>query len=94
LACNGKLQCDGTEIIWCDENWRASSVDIDSGAIVLLTPERGVKALLQEQDRKFPAEVLIRHNEPAEVYPGLSASLVNEGKIGRISLGPQFGPPY
>ena len=46
-----------------DENCRASSVDIESGAILLLTPERGVKALLQEQDRKFPAEVLIRHNQ-------------------------------
>jgi dipeptidyl aminopeptidase/acylaminoacyl peptidase len=46
-----------------DENWRASSVDIDSGAILLLTPERGVKALIQELDRKFPEEVLIRHNQ-------------------------------
>jgi dipeptidyl aminopeptidase/acylaminoacyl peptidase len=46
-----------------DENWRASSVDIETGGIVLLTPERGVKAWLQEQDRKFPAEVLIRHNQ-------------------------------
>jgi dipeptidyl aminopeptidase/acylaminoacyl peptidase len=46
-----------------DENWRASSVDIETGAFLLLTPERGVKAWLQEQDRKLPAEVLIRHNE-------------------------------
>ncbi|HEU0082042.1 MAG TPA: S9 family peptidase [Bradyrhizobium sp.] len=45
-----------------DENWRASSVDIDSGATVLLTPERGVKALVQEVDRKFPSEMLFRHN--------------------------------
>lgn len=45
-----------------DENWRASSVDLDSGATVLLTPERGVKALIQEVDRKFPNEMLFRHN--------------------------------
>jgi dipeptidyl aminopeptidase/acylaminoacyl peptidase len=45
-----------------DENWRTSSVDIASGAIVLLTPERGVKSFLQEVDRKFPEEMLLRHN--------------------------------
>ncbi|MEA2882582.1 MAG: hypothetical protein QOH32_1838 [Bradyrhizobium sp.] len=45
-----------------DENWRASSVDLDSGVTVLLTPERGVKALIQEVDRKFPTEMLFRHN--------------------------------
>ena len=45
-----------------DENWRAFSVDIASGAIVSLTPEHGVKSFLQEVDRKFPEEMLIRHN--------------------------------
>jgi dipeptidyl aminopeptidase/acylaminoacyl peptidase len=46
-----------------DENWRASSVDIGSGAIVALTPERGVKSFLQELDHKFPDQILIRHNQ-------------------------------
>jgi dipeptidyl aminopeptidase/acylaminoacyl peptidase len=46
-----------------DENWRASSVDIGDGAIRLLTPERGVKSFIQESDRKFPQEMLIRHNQ-------------------------------
>jgi dipeptidyl aminopeptidase/acylaminoacyl peptidase len=46
-----------------DENWRGSSVDIDSGAITPLTPERGVRAFIQESDRKFPEEMLIRHNQ-------------------------------
>jgi dipeptidyl aminopeptidase/acylaminoacyl peptidase len=46
-----------------DENWRGSSVDIVSGAIVPLTPERGVKSFLQELDHKFPDEILIRHNQ-------------------------------
>src|SRR2546423_6021961 len=45
-----------------DENWRAASVDIASGAVVPLTPEQGVKSFLQEVDRKFPEEMLFRHN--------------------------------
>src|SRR5258707_2823124 len=45
-----------------DENWRAASVDIADGKIVALTPEQGVKSLLQEIDYKFPEEMLIRHN--------------------------------
>jgi dipeptidyl aminopeptidase/acylaminoacyl peptidase len=46
-----------------DENWRASSVDIESAAIVPLTPERGVRSFLQELDRKFSDEILLRHNQ-------------------------------
>ena len=46
-----------------DENWRASSVAIDNGAVVSLTPEYGVKSFLQEIDRKYPEEMLIRHNQ-------------------------------
>jgi dipeptidyl aminopeptidase/acylaminoacyl peptidase len=46
-----------------DENWRASSVDLDSRAIRPLTPEHGVKSFLQEIDRKFPEEMLVRHNQ-------------------------------
>src|SRR5712672_3406198 len=45
-----------------DENWRAASVDITNGTVVPLTPEQGVKSFLQEIDRKFPDEMLIRHN--------------------------------
>lgn len=45
-----------------DENWRAISVDIADGKIVALTPEQGVKSMLQEIDYKFPDEMLIRHN--------------------------------
>lgn len=46
-----------------DENWRAASVDIDSGDIVALTPEKGVKSFIQEADSKFPEEMLLRHNQ-------------------------------
>ena len=51
-----------------DENWRASSIDIVSGAIVPLTPERGVKAYWQEADRKFPEEMLFTHNARDKRY--------------------------
>src|SRR5713101_5643249 len=51
-----------------DENWRASSVDLGSGAIVPLTPERGVKAYWQESDRKFPEEMLFKHNARDKRY--------------------------
>jgi dipeptidyl aminopeptidase/acylaminoacyl peptidase len=51
-----------------DENWRASSVDLISGAIVPLTPERGVKAYWQESDRKFPEEMLFTHNARDKRY--------------------------
>ena len=51
-----------------DENWRASSVDIASGAIVPLTPQRGVKAYWQEPDRKFPEQMLFKHNARDKRY--------------------------
>jgi dipeptidyl aminopeptidase/acylaminoacyl peptidase len=46
-----------------DENWRASSVDTMTGAIVPLTPPQGVVSFLQESDYRFPDEMLFRHNE-------------------------------
>jgi dipeptidyl aminopeptidase/acylaminoacyl peptidase len=51
-----------------DENWRASSVDIVSGAIVPLSPERGVKSFLQKVDHKFPDQMLLRHNARNKRY--------------------------
>ncbi|KJC42768.1 hypothetical protein UP09_18390 [Bradyrhizobium sp. LTSP885] len=51
-----------------DENLRAASVDIVSGAIVPLTPEAGVKSFKQEADRKFPEQMLLRHNERDKRY--------------------------
>jgi dipeptidyl aminopeptidase/acylaminoacyl peptidase len=51
-----------------DENWRASGVDVVSGTIVPLTPERGVKAYWQEADRKFPEEMLFKHNARDKRY--------------------------
>src|SRR5207248_1747348 len=42
---------------------RAASVNIGNGTIVALTPEYGVKSFLQEIDRKYPEEMLIRHNQ-------------------------------
>ncbi|UGY24545.1 S9 family peptidase [Bradyrhizobium septentrionale] len=51
-----------------DENWRAASVDITDGKVVPLTPETGVKAFVQESDRKFPDEMLLRHNQRDKRY--------------------------
>jgi len=51
-----------------DENFRAASVDIASGVVVGLTPEAGVKSFLQESDRKFPEEMLLRHNQRDKRY--------------------------
>jgi dipeptidyl aminopeptidase/acylaminoacyl peptidase len=45
-----------------DENWRASSVDITTGAVVPLTPVRGVRARVQEVSDRFPREILFAHN--------------------------------
>jgi dipeptidyl aminopeptidase/acylaminoacyl peptidase len=45
-----------------DENWRASSIDIESGKVTALTPERGVRASVQEVSHLFPDEMLLRHN--------------------------------
>jgi dipeptidyl aminopeptidase/acylaminoacyl peptidase len=51
-----------------DENWLASSVDIVSGAIVALTPERGVTSFIQQADHKFPEQMLLRHNARDKRY--------------------------
>jgi dipeptidyl aminopeptidase/acylaminoacyl peptidase len=46
-----------------DENWRASSVDVRTGAIVPLTPARGVRAFIQDVSHRFPREMLLAHNQ-------------------------------
>jgi dipeptidyl aminopeptidase/acylaminoacyl peptidase len=51
-----------------DENWRGFSVDIQTDAVVPLTPEPGVKSFIQEMDHKFPEEVLFRHNQRDKRY--------------------------
>jgi dipeptidyl aminopeptidase/acylaminoacyl peptidase len=51
-----------------DENYRAFNVDIESGAVVPLTPDGGVKSFLQEIDHKFPEQVLFRHNQRDKRY--------------------------
>ena len=45
-----------------DENWRGSSVDLESGALKPLTPERGVRSFVQQTSHLFPEEILLRHN--------------------------------
>ncbi|MBR1124279.1 S9 family peptidase [Bradyrhizobium lablabi] len=70
-----------------DENYRAFSVDVSTGAVVPLTPE-GAKSWLQELDAKFPEEALLRHNHRDKRYPDLfrinlvtgASELVHENK--------------
>src|SRR5262245_47301763 len=45
-----------------DENWRASRVDVGTGEILALTPERGVRAFVQAASPRVPGEMLLAHN--------------------------------
>lgn len=45
-----------------DENNRAYSVDLDTGATIPLTPDGGVRAFVQQQARRFPSEMLFSVN--------------------------------
>jgi hypothetical protein len=63
-----------------DENWRAASVDMASGAIIPLSPERGVKAYVQESDHKFPTEMLLGHNQRDPHYFDLFRTDLLTGK--------------
>jgi dipeptidyl aminopeptidase/acylaminoacyl peptidase len=63
-----------------DENWRASSVDIATGAIVPLTPPQGVRAAHQESSYRFPGEMLFRHNERDKAFFDLYRINVITGK--------------
>jgi hypothetical protein len=45
-----------------DENWRAVSVNVETGEMVPLTPERGVRAFHQQRARRFPTDMLLAHN--------------------------------
>jgi len=46
-----------------DENWQAHRVDVETGAIIALTPAPGVKSYVHQQSHRFPDELLIAHNE-------------------------------
>ena len=51
-----------------DENWRASSVNVETGDVKVLTPETGVRTLVQEVSHLFPTEMLLRHNARDRQY--------------------------
>src|SRR5262249_30217515 len=73
-----------------DENWRASSIDIQDGTSVPLTPPRGVQSRLQEVSRRFPQEMLISHNERDKRYFDLFRIDVATGKSTLVYENPQF----
>jgi dipeptidyl aminopeptidase/acylaminoacyl peptidase len=70
-----------------DENYRAFSVDLQTGSTVALTPD-GAKSFLQELDGKFPEEALLKHNRRDKRYFDLfrinlvtgASELVHENK--------------
>ena len=51
-----------------DENLRAASVDIETGATVTLTPERGVQAAISKSSPLRPTEILFAHNARDKKY--------------------------
>ena len=73
-----------------DENFRAYSVDIETHAVVPLTPDGGVKSFIQETDRKFPDEVLIRHNQRDKRYFDLFRVNIVNGTSELIFENPDF----
>ena len=58
-----------------DENYRGFSVDLDSEAVTPLTPDGGVKAILQEVSHKFPQDMLFRHNQRDNAISTFSGSM-------------------
>ncbi|MBV9979245.1 S9 family peptidase [Bradyrhizobium sp.] len=73
-----------------DENYRAFSVDIGTNAVVPLSPDGGVKCYLQEVDRKFPDEVLLRHNQRDKRYFDLFRIKVSSGASELAFENPDF----
>jgi dienelactone hydrolase len=73
-----------------DENWRASSVDIQDGTIVPLTPPRGVRARLQEVSQRFPREMLFSHNEREKQFFDIFRIDVVTGQSSRLFENHQF----
>ena len=74
-----------------DENWRASSVDIATRTVRLLTPERGVRAYFQETSHRFPHEMLLRHNGRDKAYHDLYRVNVLTGASTLVYENREFG---
>jgi dipeptidyl aminopeptidase/acylaminoacyl peptidase len=73
-----------------DENWRASSVNVDTGEVRPLTPEAGVRALIQEVSHLFPGEMLLRHNARDREYSDLYRVNVATGEARRVFENREF----
>jgi dipeptidyl aminopeptidase/acylaminoacyl peptidase len=74
-----------------DENYRAFSVDIESEAAIPLTPDGGVKSILQEVSHKFPREMLIKHNQRDKRYFDLFRIDVVTSESRLVFENPDFG---
>lgn len=73
-----------------DENWRACTVDIRDGAVVSLTPARGVRAGVQEVSHRFPREMLLAHNQRDKRHFDLYRVNVVTGRSERLFENRQF----
>lgn len=73
-----------------DENWRLYSADLDSGAIVDLTPIEGVQARIQEISPAFPEEVLIGLNDRDPQLHDLYRVHIETGERHLVQENPEF----
>ncbi|HUK61421.1 MAG TPA: S9 family peptidase [Stellaceae bacterium] len=73
-----------------DENWRASSIDIETGVSVPLTPPEGVVSYVQGIDRNFPDDVLFGHNARDKRYFDIFRINLVTGKSQLVFENPGF----
>jgi dipeptidyl aminopeptidase/acylaminoacyl peptidase len=82
-----------------DENWRAVGVNVETGEMVPLTPERGVRAYHQQRARRFPTEMLFAHNARdkrffdlyrIDITTGASTLVFENNEFYRLYTDPRF----
>ncbi len=77
-----------------DENWRAVSVDVETGATVPLTPERGVLSFFRQRSRKWPTEMLLAHNARDKRYHDVHRVDITTGGSSLVFENIDFGRLY
>jgi len=77
-----------------DENSRATSVDVETGATVPLTPQRGVKATISRASRLRPTEMLFAHNARDKKYHDTYLINIETGASSLVFENREFGDVY
>ena len=77
-----------------DENWRAASVDIETGAIVPLTPEQGVRSGVWARNPKLPTEMLLGHNARDKTFSDLYQVDILTGRSSPVFENREFARVY